>query len=239
MYGKDKAKEIRKLISRKTKGKTFKERYGNKKAKEIQSKISITKKSKGKTFKEIYGKEKAKEMQLKQSKFRKGRTYEDMYGKEKAIETKIKQSKKTRVWKKKIIINNLRNIIKEIGPITRSELPNLYHYHNICNAETIRQRFGSLDKLAIEGNIEFKLPLNKGRAGSTEKQILDNIEQEKEIILLRQYSIAGCFIDGYDKKNNIAYEIDEWHHKYKKTEDIIREDKIKKVLGCEFIRIKG
>ena len=45
------------------------------------------------------------------------------------------------------------------------------------------------------------------------------------------------YIDGYDKNNNIAYEVDEQHHKYQKEYDMMREEKIKNILGCKFIRI--
>lgn len=50
----------------------------------------------------------------------------------------------------------------------------------------------------------------------------------------------GYFVDGYDKENNIVYEFDENYHntKVQKEKDILREEQIKKVLKCKFIRIK-
>lgn len=50
----------------------------------------------------------------------------------------------------------------------------------------------------------------------------------------------GYFVDGYDKENNIVYEFDENYHntKAQKEKDILREEQIKKVLKCKFIRIK-
>ena len=50
----------------------------------------------------------------------------------------------------------------------------------------------------------------------------------------------GYFVDGYDKENNIVYEFDENYHstKQQKEKDLIREEKIKEILKCKFIRIK-
>jgi len=258
LYGKEKAKKIKKEIGRKNRNKTYEEIYGKKKAVQIKSKISKNWKGKtykeihgeekakillanrtGKTYKELYGKEKAKYIISKISKKKKGVSWEKRHGKEKAKERKLKLSQKTKIWTKEKIIINLTEIIKKTGPIKRSDVPNLCHYYNICCGDTIRRTFGSLDNLAIETNIEFKLPPNKAGMGTNEKQILDEIEKEKNITLLRQFSIAGRFIDGYDRENNIAYEVDEWQHKYKRIEDTLRENQIKEVLNCEFIRIPG
>jgi hypothetical protein len=52
----------------------------------------------------------------------------------------------------------------------------------------------------------------------------------------------GYFVDGYDKEKNVVIEIDEPHHFNTdgslKQKDIDREYQIKKLLKCEFIRIK-
>jgi hypothetical protein len=52
----------------------------------------------------------------------------------------------------------------------------------------------------------------------------------------------GYFVDGYDVEKNVVIEIDESHHFNSdgslKEHDLIREDEIKKLLDCKFIRIK-
>lgn len=52
----------------------------------------------------------------------------------------------------------------------------------------------------------------------------------------------GYYLDGYDKEKNVVIEIDESHHFNKdgslKKRDIIRQEKIEKLLSCKFIRIK-
>jgi very-short-patch-repair endonuclease len=74
--------------------------------------------------------------------------------------------------------------------------------------------------------------------GKNERKILNRIEKENGIKLHRQYPIIGYSIDGYDKKNNIAYEVDEKHHKNNIKKDKERENNIKKELRCKFIRIR-
>jgi len=52
----------------------------------------------------------------------------------------------------------------------------------------------------------------------------------------------GYFVDGYDKEKNTVIEIDEPHHFNNdgslKEKDVERENEIRKLLKCEFIRIK-
>ena len=76
--------------------------------------------------------------------------------------------------------------------------------------------------------------------GKNETEILNKIESEKGIKLKRQFPVSGFFIDGYDIKNKVAYEVDEYYHKSEKIriKDKYREECIKNKLGCTFIRIK-
>jgi transposase len=51
----------------------------------------------------------------------------------------------------------------------------------------------------------------------------------------------GYFLDAYDKENNVALEIDEWHHYDKdgnlRKKDLIRQREIMQILKCKFVRI--
>ena len=80
-------------------------------------------------------------------------------------------------------------------------------------------------------NIKFTL------LGKNEKEILDFIEQKLNIKLIRQKSIGKYWIDGYDKKNNIVYEVNEYHHKFRKEYDKNRERIIMEKLNCLVVRI--
>ena len=93
----------------------------------------------------------------------------------------------------------------------------------------------TLDDIAKEIGYKF---FRRVHLGKNETQILDDIEKENNIKLERQYPVLNFYIDGYDSTNNIVYEVDESHHKYQQIQDIIRKNKIKEELGCEFVRIK-
>jgi len=75
--------------------------------------------------------------------------------------------------------------------------------------------------------------------GKNEMLILKNIEKENNIVLEKQFPVDGYFIDGYDTRNNIAYEVDEKHHHTEKNKlrDKEREEYIKEKLNCQFIRL--
>lgn len=73
-----------------------------------------------------------------------------------------------------------------------------------------------------------------------ESAALLTIEQIKGITLNRQFSVLGYRVDGYDEINNVAYEIDENHHKktQHRAKDGDRQRAIIAALNCDFIRVK-
>ena len=77
------------------------------------------------------------------------------------------------------------------------------------------------------------------RIGKNETYILDNLEECFGYTILRQYKIAGYFIDGYCPALRLAIEIDESRHNEPEQlqKDIYREEQIKNELGCSFLRI--
>jgi len=79
--------------------------------------------------------------------------------------------------------------------------------------------------------------------GINETKILNNIERKQNIKIIRQYRVAGFFLDGYCKETNVAYEVDELHHFNLDgnlcEDDIQRQHVIEKELNCNFIRIKS
>jgi hypothetical protein len=74
--------------------------------------------------------------------------------------------------------------------------------------------------------------------GRNETQILDNLEQELDHRIIRQFKVGGYFLDGYIPEINLAIEVDEKYHQYQTEKDKIREEFIKAKLGCQFLRIK-
>ena len=56
-----------------------------------------------------------------------------------------------------------------------------------------------------------------------------------------EFRVCGYSVDGYDAEKNVVFEYDEPHHFVKKTwelkkRDIARMERIKKELGCTFLR---
>jgi len=148
-------------------------------------------------------------------------------------------------WSNERIINTLQKLYQENGPLSKTQINKFRLKRKSCGIKLIRDRFGSLEKFALYSNIKFCPADMKGngagiftRIGKNENKILSMIEEENNINIIRQYYVAGKFVDGYDKKNNVVYEIDEPNHKYQMFEDIKRENLIKNVLNCNFIRIK-
>ena len=203
----------------------------------------------GKTYEEIYGKEKAKKIKEKlknkipHNKGQKG-TLEELYGIEKAkkIKNKLKNRKTRLTWSKEKIIQKLKKITKEIGPIQRTDIKTLHYNFDFCTEVPIRSKWKNLDELAKEANIKFKNPIRLSRAGTNETKLLDEIEVSNNIKINRDIPVRvnnnQYYLDGYDPINKVAYEIDESHHKHQQVEDFIRERAIKDKLKCEFVRIK-
>ncbi len=110
------------------------------------------------------------------------------------------------------------------------------------NTKEYKEKISKILRISTIKYIE-KIKLNGQKfgpcIGKNEKKILDKIEQKNNIKILRQYPIIGYFLDGYCEELNIAFEIDEEHHKQIEEKDMIREGEIKKELNCRFIRINA
>lgn len=90
----------------------------------------------------------------------------------------------------------------------------------------------------VKKQVELNGKKYRTTLGRNEKQILDEIELSLEYKIIRQYQVAGFFVDGYIPKLNLAIEIDENGHKYKKEQDSLRQKNIENKLNCDFVRIK-
>lgn len=76
--------------------------------------------------------------------------------------------------------------------------------------------------------------------GTHEKSILDHFEKLFNYPIERQYQVDGFFIDGYCKPLKLAIEIDENYHYQNQKQynyDRFRENIIKDIVGCSFLRI--
>ena len=151
-------------------------------------------------------------------------------------------------WSTERIITALKKINNKYGPLCKFEINKKFNKMGlICKIKCIRDVVGSVEDAARLAGFEFIEPRLKGhdfngKIGKIETEELDKIEKEKGIKLERQHRLeindTVYFIDGYDKENNIAYEIDEKHHNHTQCQDYIKDKDIKEYLNCEVIRIK-
>jgi len=157
-------------------------------------------------------------------KLRKGKTYEEFYGEEKAL--RIKKKLKTRVpWSKGLCI-------WEDRPHPRGMLGKTHTEEN-------KHKFRIQTFARLQSQISDGLPISP-LIGKNETEMLDQIAYEYETVIQRQYEVLGYYLDGYSKKYNIAFEVDEKNHKWGKAKkrDVIRRQRISDELSCEFVIIE-
>lgn len=153
-------------------------------------------------------------------------------------------------WTKKRIIETLRELNIKYGPLYKVQISDFRKNKKICGSKLIRQHFGTIENASRMAGFEFVEPQNvghlfNGKIGKTETEILNNLEVQYGIKIIQQYRLEidnkVYFLDGYDKINNVVYEIDERYHKYDKQKllDNIKDTKIIKHLNCQIIRIKN
>lgn len=142
-------------------------------------------------------------------------------------------------WSKQNIINKFIELYKKYDGLAKSDITYLNKNGEFCCENNVIHHFGSLNNFAKIAGIIFLEKHWGSRIGKNEKVILDNIEKEKHIKIDRDVKVSKYWVDGYDRKNNVVYEIDEKHHIYSvnQIKDYIREQKIKEILKCNIIRI--
>lgn len=89
-----------------------------------------------------------------------------------------------------------------------------------------------------EGVVKYIIKNGSCRIGTNEKEILDQIEYEFNLKIKRQHPVCGYLLDGFSKKYNIAFEVDERGHIFRQEKDKKRQNIIEKEINCTFIRIQ-
>ena len=151
---------------------------------------------------------------------------------------KKKFSEWTKEYNNKIEVKELRRKYNNEPKIKKANIKFNIMYQNLPEVKR---------RLRISAIKQIEKQFNNGQPvipfiGKNETQILDRIEIQRNIKIIRQYKVIGYFLDGYCKELNIAFEIDETAHfdihSNLRQKDIERQKEIEKELGCEFIRIK-
>ena len=138
----------------------------------------------------------------------------DRVGKEKADDMKRKRKKayaevcrKRREKRKKSIIDFFKKNCKR--KIVNNSILSLYMSKlGFTNIKILKEYFGSIDDFCdvVDAKRDKR---KKFGLGKNEENILKYIEEKKGVVLERQYKVNNFYIDGFDEKNNVAYEIDE------------------------------
>lgn len=252
-FGKIKAQEIIQKWNRKIKGKTYEEIYGNEEGKIKKQHNSISHKQLWKdniekrTYYSQLTKNKIKQGKFGRKKGDKCGSYTQLYGNKKANEIISKIVDKNTKWKtKEQVIEKFKDVIANNEQIPLSTLFEEHKKYDLPSIRILYKFFQSRDDLVKNLGIKIKrhkirpkIRKNISRIGANEQTILDNIEKENNIILNRQYYIDGYYIDGYDKMNNVVYEVQEEYHNlsYIKKKDEIKKKTIIDKLQCKYIEI--
>jgi hypothetical protein len=149
-------------------------------------------------------------------------------------------------WTQEEILQNLQKKYNEKnGKLCKCDIARV---EDMPYPKSIRDKFNgaSLDKIAEYAGInfaeftDFKGTHFTGRKGLKEDFILDKIEEQNNIKLVRQYRVGTKYIDGFHIESNTAYEVDERGHfyPYMQVHDHFRQQLIENRLGCRFVRIK-
>lgn len=186
----------------------------------LETKQKMSESHKGKTNKGRLGKPHSLETKLRMSESLKGEKHPN-YGKSLSKETrkKIGEASKGNTYNKGKSVSNERKRQMRIHAINRIQ------QHIKDNGQVIPNYNSSgckvIDEYAKEHGYNFQHALNGGEFYIKE---------------------LGYWLDGYDKEQNVAIEIDEKHHfdmdgnLLKK--DIERQNEIQLFLDCKFIRIR-
>lgn len=253
------SEETKKKLSIAHKGK----RKGSKHSEETKNKISIAHKGKRKGVipwnKGIPMSKEAKQKAIstKKKKFEMGEIipwnkgqkgiYSEEYRRKIGVKSKgrFKGIPRTEEVKRKIGLAHKGKILSEETKKKVSETKKKQYANGecVCWMKGKKHSQESRRKLRIAQIKNIEKQFNNGQPiyptiGKNETEILDQIEMENGITIIRQHPVAGYFVDGYDEENNVVYEVDEFGHTRMVEKDKEREENIINELNCEVIRIK-
>lgn len=142
---------------------------------------------------------------------------------------------KNRRIEKQVIILDIKKLLNKYPNLSKMEFYKKMDEELSYSCQQVKKiGINNISKIL---NYQFRQTTGFNNKGKNEDKILDIIEKNKDIKLQRQKYVDGYFVDGYDEKNNVVYEIDEVHHKFRKLYDKLREERIKQLMGCVFMRI--
>lgn len=166
------------------------------------------------------------------------------YGKTHTDETKKKISEALKNSEKREEVMKSLSYRQKISKKLKNRIFSEEHRINLRLAYIRRKNQHIKERCNITGEYMYSPNFNKKAC-----EIFDKINEDKNINIRHamnggEFYIKelGYWVDGYDIENNVVYEFDEKRHfevdGELKEKDKIRQQRIEKLLKCEFIRIK-
>ena len=132
------------------------------------------------------------------------------------------------------------SVLRTIGRITKKnpELSRYFMKSSYISKDGRRLKQYDIDDMGadiIKNRFKYDV-----RSARFEYKYLNEIEDFLDLMnidYIEQYKVNNYKIDLYIPKYNIAIEIDEEEHKYKRDYDKIKQKYIEKQIHCKFIRI--
>ena len=161
-----------------------------------------------------------------------------------SIKSKERSLKISKANKGKKCTNETKKKMKENHPDVSGEKNTFFGKNHTDETKRI-MRIKSLKRREITLNgKKLRTFFNKKACDYFDKLMKENNINIQHALNGGEYYLKelGYFLDGYDIKNNIVYEWDEYQHFDKngelKEKDVIRQKEIIDYLGCKFVRFK-
>lgn len=132
------------------------------------------------------------------------------------------------------VIDSIRNLIKRNPELSKHFIEGTY----IANNGKANAQFQIDDAGADILTNKFKYNIRSARFEYKYINEIKDFLDEMNIKCILQYLVDNYRIDLYIPKFNLAIEIDEKEHKYKRDNDLIRQKHIENRIPCKFIRVK-
>ena len=127
----------------------------------------------------------------------------------------------------------IRNLLKRNPELSKHFTKSSY----LSNRGRYENQF-EMDDIGVDILInKFKYNIHSARFEYKYFNEIKDFIDAMEIAYVEQYPVNNYKIDLYIPKHNIAIEIDEKEHKYKKEYDLKRQDYIENKIHCKFIHI--
>jgi len=135
--------------------------------------------------------------------------------------------------KNKDVIRSVRNLVKRNPELSKHFIEDNY---TACNGKINVQFLIDETGAGILMN-KFKYNIRSARFEYKYLNEIEDFLNMMNIEYIEQYQVGNYKIDLYIPKFNLAIEIDEKEHKYKKNYDLIRQNYIENKIHCKFVRV--